>query len=81
MGIAGALVVGSSHSFTILTELALIDAGSSGSEKPVSSEAVVDQPSCEFSAACIAAARHGTVGRLSVPSTGAPGIAKYRSYG
>ena len=53
-----------------------MDAGSMGSEKPVVSDAVVDQPSCELSAACIAALRHGKVGMLSVPSTGAPGIAK-----
>ncbi len=79
--VAGALVVGSSHSFTIFTELALMDAGSMGREKPVVSDAVVDQPSCELSAACIAALRQGSVGMFRVPSTGAPGIAKYRSYG
>ena len=74
-------MVGSSHSFTIFTELALIDAGSMGNEKPVVSDAVVDQPSCELSAARIAAERQGSDGRLRVPSTGSPGIAKYRSYG
>ena len=66
--VAGALLVGSTHSLMILIEAAPIDAASSGSEKLVSRLDVVPQPSCELSAPCIAALRHGTVGRLSVPS-------------
>ena len=58
----------------ILTVLALIDAGSIGSVKLVSSAAVVDQPSSAFSAALQRGElRHGMVGMLSVPSAGAPG--------
>ena len=67
----------------IFTELAPIDALSSGRVKLVSRLAVVDQPSSEFIAPCMAALRHGTVGRLSVPSgrgAAAEGT-KYRSIG
>ena len=82
-GFTGALVDGLSQSLMIFTELAPIEAASSGRVKLVSRLAVVDQPSCEFSAACIAALRHGTVGKLSVPSgSGAAAEgAKYRSIG
>ena len=83
--VVGALVVGSSHNLMIRTELPLMDAPLSGSVKPVVRLAVVDQPSCELSAARIAALRHGTDGRANVPSAGSVGSnrlnRKYRSVG
>src|SRR5512134_2221136 len=81
-GLTGGVFEGFTHSLTILTVLAPMDVASSGNVKLVSRLAVVDHPSSEFTAACMAAPRHGTVGRLIVPSDGTPGVGeKYKSIG
>jgi hypothetical protein len=66
--VAGAFVVGSSHSLTIFTVLPLIDAGSIGRLKPVVMVADVDQPSSALSASRMNGARNEITGRFSVRS-------------